>query len=270
MALARILTGAKWVKHVLAQLRQVDDVQTTLLAGPLGESIGSSHSRQMSPPHKRATSLDDTVAMAYKPGAAGLPERLLLLVDGGGSYLLLRGSRASIGRAAAAGPADVALFSDLAERHAEIARFEEDYFIVSAKDIEVGGRSTKHQLLKDGDRIVLGRRGKMSFRLPSRRSATAALDLSDTTKMPNDVRRVLLFHQHAMIGNGRDAHVYCRHAGSPLVLFERNGELWVRAKNNGHVDTDATPLKIGEPIEVNGVSMVIEPWRVSTPGASRA
>jgi hypothetical protein len=185
---------------------------------------------------------------------------MLLLVDGGGSYLLLRGGSCSIGRAAATDAADVPILGDLAERHAVISRIEEDYFLESERDVEVSGAMTRRRPLRDGDRIVLGKRAKLTFRLPARQSLTAVLELSDTTKMPNDVRRVVLFHHTAMVGNGSSAHIVCRHAGSPLVLFERGDALWVRPKSDGRTDMEAKPLRMGEPTEIGGGRLVLSPW----------
>ena len=168
------------------------------------------------------------------------------------------------------------IFGDLAERHANLTRVDEDYFIFGSKEIEVAGRMTKHQLLRDGVRLVFGRRAKLTFRLPSRKSLTAVLDLSDTTKMPNDVRRVVLFHQHATIGPNRNAHIYCRHAERPFVLFERSGALWIRPCGTGIQPVEdmggipvpgAQPLRLGEPIEIAGASLVLEPWKINTPGS---
>ncbi len=273
MTLQRLLPGADWVEQVIEQLRQIDDVRTALRAGPLGDRITiATPSPDASPPtpmERRDRSLDDTVAFAPSVAAAGgLPDRLLLLLDGGGSYLVLRNGRASIGRAASESPADVPVFSDLAERHADISRVDDDYFLYSSRDVEIGGRATRQHLLRDGERMTLGRKAKFTFRKPSRKSSTAVLDLSDTTKMPNDVRRVVLFEKHATIGAGPTAHMRCRHASPALVLFERDGALWIRVKNDGHVDTEARALRLGEPMEIAGVSIVVEPWRVRTPGTS--
>ena len=268
MSLTRLLPDAAWVKEVAEQLRQIDDVRTVLCAGPLGERMANpleGDERARAP-----VSLGDTVALPgrAKGDASQVPDRLLLLVDGGGSYLVLRGDQASVGRVACDKPADVPIFSDLAERHANIARVDDDYFLFSAKEVEVAGRKTKHQLLRDGDRVLLGRKAKFTFRVPSRRSAAAALDLSDTTKMPQDVRRVILFHQHAMIGQGPGAHVHCRHATPALVLFERGGSLWIRPKSDGHVDVEAKRITLGEPIEIGGVSLVLEPWQMRQTGGA--
>jgi hypothetical protein len=268
MSLGRLLPDARWVKQVIDQLRQIDDIRTALCAGPLGERMSGSTGKAEAKVAAVPASLKDTVALPGRASgdATGLPDRLLLLVDGGGSYLLLRRDQASVGRVACSNPADVPVFSDLAEHHANITRVDEDYFLFSSKEVEVGGKRTKHQLLRDGDRILFGRKAKFTFHLPSRQSASATLDLSDTTKMPQDVRRVVLFHQHATIGQSPAAHVYCRHAVPALVLFERSGSLWIRPKSDGHVNVEAKQVRLGEPLEIGGVSLVLEPWRVRPAG----
>lgn len=282
MGMARRLPEARWVSTVIEQVRQMEELHAGLSAGPLGETVritsplrapmGNEKAGDLPLHRPAAAPLDETIAVspigrarAGIEGAQAPPkaaEKLLLLVDGGGSFLLVRGTAASVGRVAADHPADVPLFSDLAERHLNVTRVEDDYFAFATKEIEICGRRTLHTLLRDGDRMVLGRKAKLTFRLPSRRSATAVLELSDTTKMPNDVRRVVLFDRAAMIGFGPTAHIPCRHAGSPLVLFERNGSLWVRRQDDGHADTAAKELPIGETVEVGGVSMVLRPWAV--------
>lgn len=291
MKLSRLAPGAKWVKEATKQLEQLDTVRPALLAGPLGERIDIRAEGQTappaaavarasppagavdraSPPAKRPR-IDETIALPHRPTATNdsPSEGLLLLVDGGGSYLILRSTPVAIGRVVAGRRADVPIFSDLAENHATITRVEEDYFVMSGHDLEVGGHRTKHQLLRDGDRVVLGRKAKFTFRLPSRTSASATLDLSDTTKMPNDVRRVVLFDKHATIGAGPGAHIGCRHAHPPLVMYERGGSLWIRRKNDGHVNTEAVELRPGKPVEVGGVSLVLSPWRVRAAGGSTA
>jgi tetratricopeptide (TPR) repeat protein len=266
MSLHRLLPEAPWVQELIDQLRQIDDIRTALRAGPLGDRVEAAGTVTIREP-ARVKAPDETIALPGRIRAEGaLPDRLLLLVDGGGSYLIARGHRVTIGRAASDRPADVAVFSDIAEQHASIARVDDDYFLFSDKEAEVGGQRTQHQLLRDGDRITLGRKAKFGFHLPSRKSATAVLDLSDTTKMPNDVRRVVLFHEQATLGNGPTAHILCRNAGPSLILFERNGTMWLRQRNDGHVDATAVELRLGEPVELAGANVVLKPWELRTPG----
>jgi hypothetical protein len=82
--------------------------------------------------------------------------------------------------------------------------------------------------------------------------------------MPHDVRRVVLLQHAATIGCGPTAHIPCRHAGAPLVLFERNGGLWIRRQGDGHVDTEAKALPLSEAVEIGGVSMVLQRWVTAT------
>ncbi|MCO6438281.1 MAG: hypothetical protein J5J06_14395 [Phycisphaerae bacterium] len=276
LRLVRLLPDASWAKEQEELVRAATDAVTALQSGPLGEFVqwsraGASPPVAKSPPPPPGARMHETLAL---PGRRELadgrdvrtssPGHLLLLVDGGGSYLLVRGAQASVGRAASAEPADIPLISDLGERTTNIVRVEDDYFLMSTREVDVNGRPTRHHLLRDGDRIVFGKRAKLNFGLPSRRSGSAVLDLSDTTKMPNDVRRVVLFSGHATIGQGPTVHIGCRHAGVPLVLFERSGSLWVRPKNDGHVAGDAIPVEPGQPVELFGVSFVVQPWTIRT------
>ncbi|MGB0715050.1 MAG: hypothetical protein ACPGXK_04175 [Phycisphaerae bacterium] len=285
--LMRYEASCSWLQGALAQCESAEDSVSDLRAGPLGLSQKSegevpfakpiAEDRKPSPgslddtvfsPSGKALGLDDTVAIPGRADEAGLPEKMLLLVDGGGSFLLVRRSQVSVGRAACDRPADVAIMSDIAERHANITRVDDDYFLFASKELTVGGKTVRQALLQDGDRLVLGANAKFTFRLPSRKSATAVLDMSDTTKVPHDVRRVVIFDRLAVIGAGSSSHVVCRHASPALVLFERDGQLWVRRKSDGHVPGGAQPLEIGESLTVDGVNLVLQPWRDRPLGSS--
>jgi tetratricopeptide (TPR) repeat protein len=265
LRLQHLLPDAGWVSVCVSQLKQSADLLAELTAGPLG-ALGAAPAPTRP---ERLAELEETRRVAARPLGAdepraavtnGLAERLLMLVDGGGSFLLLRGARVTVGRAAADQPADIAITSDLAERHAEIARLDEDYFLLSGREVTVAGRNTRHQLLRDGDRVVLGRQAKFTFRLPSRKSASAVLDLSDTTRMPADIRRVVLLQGHATVGAGSAAHIACHQADRAYVLFERAGMLWIRPQGFGPVQTEARPIEIGKTIEIGDLSFVIQPW----------
>lgn len=277
VALSAAMPNVKWLDRVSKQLKEADDLELELKAGPLGQWATWQPISPAPPgvPGARTTafpgagfrargdassSLDETVVLGSPASVSdGMPSRLLMLVDGGGSFLVVRGERCGIGRAAADHPADVALFGDLAERHAEIARVDEDYFIFASKDMEIGGRAYRQQLLRDGDRVVLGKRAKFEFRTPSRKSLTAVLNLSDTTKMPSDVRTVVLLKDFATIGNGSTAHIRCRLADRPLVLLDRGGRLWIQP--SGADASQGQWVELGRPMEMCGVSFVVEPWR---------
>lgn len=259
-SLSAMLSSAEWLDRATRTLKQIDELDAELRAGPLGPWLMETRApaAQREPAVMAAPRLDETVILG--PAARGkdvLPGRMLVLVDGAGSYLLIRGERCSIGRAATENPADIALFGDLAERHAEIARVDEDYFIFSSRDVDIGGRKHRQQLLRDGDRIMLGKRAKFDFRLPSRRSLTAVLTLSDTTRMPHDVHQVILFKEHATLGGGSTAHIRCRQATRPLVILERGHQLWIQPLGDPE---KGQWIELGRPVDIAGVSLVVQPW----------
>ncbi len=262
LRLQRLSPKLAWLNKTVAQLEKLDGLLTDLYGGPLGEHARSAVAKSaVREPHEdlRATVLLKNREAISKP----VPEHLLLLVDGGGSYLLLRDDRVTIGRSMTGNPADIPIQSDLAERHAEIARVDDDYFLFSTRDVMVDGRPTRHQLLRPGNRVVLSRNAKFAFRAPHRQSPSGIIELSSSTKMPSDVRRVILFKKTAVIGYGKNAHIACNTAEQDLLLFERGGQLWIRPRRNGGVDAEARPLEIGEQVSMANISFTVQPFKTT-------
>jgi tetratricopeptide (TPR) repeat protein len=249
-----------WVVEAAGQIDRVDAELLALRSGPLGENLGRPASKPVTSAGSR------TVETAWAPtpmiaaAVGSLPRQLLLMVEGGGSFLLHRDARASVGRAAGEIQADLPILADLAARHAELVRVEDDYFLVSAQDIDVGGVLVRQRLLRDGDRITLARRAKLTFRMPSRRSPSARLDLSDSTKMPHDVRAIVLFQDTALVGRGPHCHVPHRSGAGELLLFERGGGLWVRIHEPGGRG-DALPVELGKQVELAGLGFTVQAWK---------
>jgi len=254
-----------WIQEAAEHAARLDSALLALRSGPLADGFRPAAG-------KGADALGETLPMPRATPAAGapadsLPTSLLLLIDGGGSYLVHRGQRLSVGRAATSDPADLPIYSDLSARHAEVMRVEDDYFLLGAHEVEVDGRPARQQLLRDGDRVVLARRAKFTLRMPSRRSPSARIDLSDSTKTPHDVRSVILFKHTAIIGRGSDCHITCHSARCNLVLYERGGRLFVRSQ--GGSEREAAAVVPGRPVEIEGASFSVQPWPVSGPGVPR-
>jgi len=279
--LRRLAPKAAWLKEAEDKLTRIDQATDALLAGPIGLLVRPESAVEVSPASPRhaarvirADAASPTAGEhAALAGGGMLPDRLLVLVDGAGSYLLVRKDRATIGRLqqprsgeGGGSIADVALLADIASEHAEIARVEDDYFAVARRELFVNGRAVSQAMLADGDRLRIGRSAELTFRVPSRRSASAVLDLASRARMGGDVRRVILFSGHAMIGAGRSCHVRVPTAARELVLFERAGALYVRAfaaspeeRFNGE---RAIPIVPGRHVEIEGIGISVKPWEV--------
>jgi hypothetical protein len=189
--------------------------------------------------------------------AAGLPRRLLLKIDGVGSFLLLRSDRVLIGRS---GPLpDLPILGDLSEHHAEIFRAGEDYFLVGGSGVEIDGRPARHALLSPGDRIQLNRRVRLTFERPSRKSTAAVLKLGDGVRSVLDVRRAILWAGPIIIGAACDSHIPLRSAGPSWILLERGGEFQLRPMPGGVGSPSraagALTLPIGRPVQAGDLSL---------------
>ncbi len=250
--LGQLGLSAKWIGEAREHLEVVDEHRRALLEGPLGLLVGRDVTRPgvmdqcvaeetVSAPARRVRVVESAPLVVSPAAEQGiLPRRLLLRIDGVGSFLLIRGDRVTIGRAG--GGADLELLSDLAERQAEVIRAAEDYFVVASSGVELAGRRVDHALLQDGDRLALGKRVRLTFRRPSLKSTTAALDLGEGVRTAGDCRRVILWGGPLLLGNSNDCHIRLPVGG--LILMERAGAILVRPVGHGHQPVTALPLGV--------------------------
>jgi len=254
--MAQIVPSAAWIAANRDFLRKLDEHHAAISAGPLGFLPGG-----RSGPSPRA--LDQTMTqrplMTPPPviAPASTIQRLMLRIDGIGSYLLYRGDRVTIGRAGPGSTADLPLVSDLTENAAQIVRSGDDYFLL-ASDATVDGQPTRQALLSHNDRIGLGRRIRLTFLRPSRKSASAVLELGSGLRAVADVRSAILVNGPVILG-GADGHVAIH--GVTLVLSDRGGQLVLRqlAPGGGGIGP-SIPLALGSPVELGGVRLSIQAW----------
>jgi len=262
---------AGWVAEARKRLRTIEDNRRALLEGPLGIAASLAGERagpvtedtmmatpRVPPPPRR----HEQQMQPPADGADGmLPRRLLLRIDGAGSFLLVRGDRVSIGRAGPGASADVQLVSDLSDRHAEIVRAGEDYFVVSHSGVELAGQSTDHALLQNGDRIRLSRRARLTFNKPSLKSAAATLDLGEGVRMSSDCKRVLLCSGPILMGATRECHVRLAATIGDFVLTERGGRLFVKSMARG---ATGETIVLGDQVTIGELSFRVMDWEAAT------
>ena len=285
--LAKVSPKAGWISDVRKHLKVLEEHRRSLLEGPLGLLHGKDVPSALQDRTLRPRTGDDplfsaeTVPATQRPRpkapaalagpppvampraadavahAPGLPKRLLLRIDGAGSFLLLRGDRISIGRSGPGASADVQLLSDLSERQAEIVRAGEDYFIVSQTGVELAGQAVDHALLQDGDRIRLSKRVRLKFRRPSLKSSAASLDLGEGVRMATDCRRVILWSGPVLMGGTRECHIKLGAPHRDFVLMERGGRVYVKPMGPGG---PSTPIVLGEQMAVGALRFSVVNW----------
>lgn len=256
---------ARWTAGALTSVDRMLALHGELLAGPLGLlASGFEKPRENRIPQAHESSQ----TIADGSGSPRLDRPLLLLIDGTGSAALFASERLKIGRAGGSVNVDIALPADVNSHHADLVRSGEDYFLTAHGPTRVNGRDVTRTLLHDGDRIVFGTTGKVTFRRPSVRSETAVLVLGDRCRMAQDVSRVVLFRETCLVGPSGGAHLETREGDARVVLFEKAGRLWARL--TARDQRPAGPpqaLPTGKPFELGDLRITVKPY---DPGALRA
>lgn len=280
--LARVAPAADWLAEVRRHLDELEDHRRAVLEGPLGLVLGRDVPSALT---DRSKAGDETLAAAARPEAPrplapppvahaairaelqpapGLSRRLLLRIDGVGSFMLLRGDRIGIGRGGPGSTAELPLLADLSERQAEIVRSGEDYFVVSPSGVELAGAPVDHALLRSGDRVRLGKRVRLTFSRPSLKSTSALLDLGDGVRSVTDCRRVILWSGPVLMGGTRECHVQLGSQYGDFVLTERGGRVYVKAMGPGG---NATAVTLGEQMTIGALRFrVVDLSEASGPG----
>lgn len=249
-----------WVDAALEALSGIAAAQEKLMASPLG--LFASRNGEATSPTRHAQT-DAAVVARVDPNALRLDRPLLVLVDGGGSSLLVNHDRLRIGRAGSSAAVEVPIPGDIQSHHADITRRGDDYFLTAYGPAEVNRRRVDHALLRDGDHIVLGGNAKMVFCKPCAKSETAVLRLSHRCRLAQDVGDIILFRKTCLIGRPASCHLRTHEGDGQFVLFERGGALHVR--QTAGKDWASAPVQAvlaGETLDFGDMRLTVKPYEV--------
>lgn len=256
------------MRHQLASLDRVGE----LLAE--GDVAGAEHKLQTVPQtaallRTRVFDMKQEVARAQ-----GLDGAFVLRVDEGGEHLVLRGETVTLGNLRQR-RADLPLLANLAGCHASIRRSMsfhggmQDTIHREEGPVVVQGRAVEQHRLGNGDRVQLGPLG-LGYRLPSDRSATAALTLYGGFQVAGTDRLLLMKDRgrdgRILVGAGRDAHVrVARATGEVEIYANPSGQMRVACTQGGTIDgvpwKGEHPIGAGQVVVAAGVTLLLLPWR---------
>ncbi|MGE0481146.1 MAG: hypothetical protein AB7Q17_11805 [Phycisphaerae bacterium] len=268
LRLSALPRPARWVGETLAALAQLANTREKLLAGPLALLSTAPAAPRTAPDNDIRTQSAPRIAAPADTARLRRDTRLVLLVDGGGSSLLLSADAIRIGRAGAPGDVDVPIPADVHAHHADIVRAGDDYFLVAHAPTRVNQRTVQRTLMRHNDRVMLGERARFTFLLPSHKSASAVLKLADRCRLPQDVSQVVLFRDTCMLGPHAQCHVPVREADSRVVLFERDGRLFARRTAADGRPADAPePVAFDQTMQVGDLRLTVKRY---SPGSASA
>ncbi|MHC4072212.1 MAG: hypothetical protein ACYTGS_09300, partial [Planctomycetota bacterium] len=263
--------AAKWLSTATDQTRQAAELLDELAASPLGLDIAGDTLPNMDGTDNTQNgipSMSEGLPCINQDNAASnnrtdssLPSRLVLQMDGIGSFIVLRDRRVTVGPVSSSQRPMIGLMADPNLPVARIERAEDDYFIRSSNPIGVNDTTTTQKLLVDGDRISLSPRCGMKFNIPNPASTTATLTLSSARLGRADVRRVILMDRDILVGPGIGNHIIADFLDETVALFVQNGRLLCKTKDRILVEDKPVSPRAGLPIDkqirIGQISLVL-------------
>ncbi|HRK30800.1 MAG TPA: hypothetical protein PLD59_06945 [Tepidisphaeraceae bacterium] len=266
---------AQWMRDAADRLAEASAAIEAVRAGPMGlvGTMKPTLAETLPPPGAPVP----TARRASPPPlpssprhGASLAGRLLLQVDGAGSFVLVCENSVTLGPISSSNRVQVGFICEPNTPAALVERVEDDYFLRAGLGVAVNSAPTASsagapasKLLGAGDRIALSPRCRMTFSLPVPASTTATLDLTGARHPRSDVRRIILMDRDVVIGPGGASHVRVDSLNEPVVLFRRDGQFYLRgggAVTMGDQPIDPqTALQPGQPIRGAGFGLVITP-----------
>lgn len=171
------------------------------------------------------------------------PVSYTLWIDQVGAYLVCLADMVAIGGpAVGAHAADVSLLANLSRRHATLLRSGERYVLHAHAATALGGRPVLEKCdLCDGAELQLGSSVRMRFRIPSVVSGSARLEFLSDHRPAAAVDGVVLMSETCLLGPAVENHIRCPAWPSSLLLFRREGHLWVKGREDLFLDGQHAP-----------------------------
>lgn len=252
-SLKRIVPEARWLDGAVKDAETVARCIESLRTGPLGALHFQTAASTETVAPKRPRS---NPPMRVFEATPVIPENFLVHLDGAGSFLVVRGSRVSIGPQSRSRPADVQLLGQMGIPAMAIERLDEDYFLTSDAPVLVNGKRTANTLLTSQNQVRLGRRGSMHFALPNSASTSATLDFVGLRLVGGNTKRVILMDDAIVVGPQPSAHIQSLSMERSMVIHFRNGELRIRPLSRT-TETQGSVLALDRPHDLDGLSLVI-------------
>ncbi|MFT5299486.1 MAG: hypothetical protein ACI87E_001578 [Mariniblastus sp.] len=171
-------------------------------------------------------------------------DSFLMWVDGVGGYLVCVNRINTIGQAVDLANISIPIQGDLRRRHARLETVGGQHIIEPLGPVTIAEKEItapvelKHQQIISLDGV------RLKYTQSHPLSKTGRLDFVSRQRTSPWSDAVLLASQSIILGPNRDNHIYCPTWKSDLILFERHGTWYCRAKEAFEID--------GEPFKAEG------------------
>lgn len=164
-------------------------------------------------------------------------ENFLMWIDGVGGFLVCVGPQVHAGSFVDQPGIDIPVQADLRRRHLRMELHHDQFVLVPFGPVSLNGQSISQAVTLAADqRIELTGQVKWRFRQPHGLSSSARIDFASPHRTVPWSDAILLLADTLIIGPQRQNHVVCPSMKNDLILFRRQGKLFVRSETPVRVD----------------------------------
>lgn len=190
--------------------------------------------------------------------------KFLLWVDGVGGYFVCGNRINSLGQAIDGAKVDIGIQGNLRSHHANFERVEGGHLLEPIGNVSIDGVELDSKVvLKNGQKLSFEGGVELAYCQTHALSKTALLNFVSRHRSVPWADAVILPVTSIILGPNRLNHVYCPTWSESLVLFERAGQWFCRAKQELEVDGKLvmTETAIGMDSRIAGddFSLTLEP-----------
>ena len=254
--LSQIFPEASWISDAVANCEQAIVSLGQIDRGPLG-LMNLARICETSAEIVR-DNVPPIVIAEPKPAAVPIetiPEDFELIVDGAGSFRVLRMESIQIGNRIADRRPDLSVLSSERLPAFSIDRCQDDYFLRSEQTpININGKPMRSKLLSNNDRIQLGRTCTLNFTMPCSASTSACMEISGAKFSGGSPKKVILLDNALVIAPNAAAHIHSRLISHRYVVFVRNNRLLARPIHQ--TSDQSIEIEFDTPTDIGGVRIV--------------
>lgn len=181
----------------------------------------------------------------------------VLAVEGAGAFLVVRQALIEVGPSATHTiPPTIPLQIERDLERVRIERVEEDYFVTGGSGLLVNEQPATRHLLRDGDKIALGPRCRLTYHRPHAASTTATLSFTGARLPRTDLRRAILMDREIIISQAPSAHLRLPGLAEPIMLVSRGEQVHVRHCGDEDRHTEAA-LQMNRTVRVGPLCLTM-------------
>lgn len=254
--LSQMLPDAKWISEAMTNCRNAIDSLSRIDHGPLGlvNLAKTSETSAFNQPRRiRGEESNRPKPNANLPSL--IPDDFELIVDGAGSFRVLRMASVLVGNRTVERQPDLNILSSDKLPMLSIERCQDDYFLRSEQTpIGINGKKMRAKLLTNNDRIQFGRSCTISFTTPCSASTSACLEIRGAKFSGSGSKKVILLDNALVIAPHLAGHIQSRLIENPHVVFVRENRLLARPIEQPA--DESKEIQFDTPVDLGGVRVV--------------